>query len=70
MTDTIKTYNDVQNAIEMLKNTGCLTVNEEEIKLLKCFRILNATNRFRALSRVEGMVEGQMFVENTQKETA
>ena len=63
MADTIKTYTDVQNAVETLKNTGCLAVNEEEIKLLRCFRILNATNRFGALSRVEGMVEGQLFVE-------
>ena len=59
--EAVKTYSETIKAVELLKNTGCLATEKEEIKLLKCFRTLNTINKCMALSRVEGMVDGQLF---------
>lgn len=54
---------EVQKAVEALLGAGVLTASEEEAVLLKCFRSLNDVNRLCAISRIEGIAEGQRFVD-------
>lgn len=60
---TAENNEEVQKAVAALLVAGVLTANEEEAVLLKCFRSLNETNRLRAISRIEGIVEGQKFAD-------
>ena len=59
----VKTDEEVKKAVAALLGAGVLTANEEEATLLKCFRLLNKVNRLRAISRIEGIAEGQQFAD-------
>lgn len=54
---------EVQEAVAALLGAGVLTASEEEAILLKCFRSLNEVNRLCAISRIEGIAEGQRYAE-------
>lgn len=54
---------EVQEAVAALLGAGVLTASEEEAILLKCFRSLNEVNRLCAISRIEGIAEGQRFAD-------
>ena len=52
---------DVKKAIEILHCNGILTKNEEEVHLVKAFRMLTEINKVSITSRIEGMLEAQMI---------
>ncbi|MDE6707520.1 MAG: hypothetical protein K2K06_05750 [Oscillospiraceae bacterium] len=53
---------DVQKAIETLHCNGILTKCEEEVRLIKAFRMLTEMNKISITSRIEGMLEAQAQV--------
>lgn len=61
--NTTSTNAEVQEAVAALLGAGVLTASEEEAVLLKCFRSLNTVNRLCAISKLEGMAEGQRYVD-------
>ncbi|MDE5768660.1 MAG: hypothetical protein K2H29_00220 [Oscillospiraceae bacterium] len=48
---------EVQRAIEIFHCNGILTRSEEEVRLIKAFRMLTETNKVSITSRIEGMLE-------------
>lgn len=67
MKEVNRAYSDIKEAAEILRSAaGNLAVTDEETKLLKSFRLLNPINQKCVLSRIEGVVEGQQYIE-TQK---
>ncbi|MDE6657361.1 MAG: hypothetical protein K2J88_02125 [Oscillospiraceae bacterium] len=52
---------DVRKAIATFYGNGILTKSEEEIKLIKAFRMLTEINKVSITSTIEGMLEAQMM---------
>lgn len=58
---------EIQETIATLRSSGMLVQCEEEAKMLKLFRMLNKTNKLIISSKIEGMLEAQMYAQVSDK---
>ena len=58
---------EAQKTLTALYNNGTLPRSEEEANFLRAFRELNIVNKIGIASRIEGMLEAQMYAQVSEK---